>query len=120
LVRLAATVFSFALASAQTAFDIDLTAVVEETLTNLGEPSEGDDAMLLSALLPLAVVVVEALGRGRRNSLRSGQSHPWCEPGVSSQIADYDHLVDCHCHKPPLVLLRPLPVSAQGVVSKAL
>src|ERR1700756_1511510 len=52
LVALTAAAFRFVLAGPQTAFDIALTAFAQETLTDLRQPSEGDDAMPLRALLP--------------------------------------------------------------------
>lgn len=68
-VALAAAVFRFVLAGSQPAFDVHRAALTHEPLTNLGQSSEGNDAMPFSAVLFGAVPISEALS-GRQRETR--------------------------------------------------
>src|SRR5208282_618300 len=97
--------------------DVNLAAFAQKPLARIGQPSERHHAMPFGALLLGTAPVRETFGRRQREIrhvlTRVGQS---TNHGASSQIADYDHLVDCHCHYLRSPLLRPLPVIGQDAL----
>jgi hypothetical protein len=68
-VALATAVLRFVLAGSQPTFDIDLPAFAQEPLARIGQLSECDDTMSISALLFRAVAVRKPL-RGRQREIR--------------------------------------------------
>src|SRR5208282_572219 len=63
-VTFTASVLRFVLAGCKPALDVNLTAFAQEPLARIGQPSERDDPMPISALLLRAVPIRKTLGRG--------------------------------------------------------
>jgi hypothetical protein len=71
-VALAASVLSFVHAGSEPSFDVNLTAFAQEPVARIGQRSECDDPMPISALLFRAIAVRKALrSKPTRNSPRS-------------------------------------------------
>jgi len=115
-ITLARSVPGFVLAGGKSAFDVELSAFAQEPLTRVSQPSERDHAMPIGPSLARAVSIRETLRRRQRqvsHVLTGSQSTHY---RVRSQIADHDHLVDCHCLYLHLVR-KDHSVGQRGIVS---
>src|SRR5216684_1727374 len=93
-VALAASVLRVVLAGSQPTLDIDLPTFAQEPLARIGQPSECDDPMPIGALLFRAVAVRKPRCSGQREISHFLPRWQSTNVGVSSQIADHDHLVN--------------------------
>src|SRR5271163_4936396 len=92
-VALAAAVLRFVLAGSEPTFDVNLAAFAQKPLARIGQPSECDHPMPIGAFLLRAIAVRKPLRGSQREIRHVLPRRQSTNVGVSSQIADHDHLV---------------------------
>lgn len=96
---------------AQTAFYVELGALLHVVADDLGELAEGDDIVPLGAVRPLTVLVFEALGGSDRKGCHGVSSRREFDFRIFPDIAEQDDFVDAFCHE-----ISCTPINARSIV----